>query len=199
MLQGYGLLLFVVLPATLFMFFMGFMLIAMWARIHVRDKIMVRYWDTNRVENSALIKLAPGELTWILGKADDPNSKKFSVDITKQHFSTWPGGLPSWMQVTVPTYYYRLDQCEPLDPRGEKLARVISPRLLNQLSSEAVILAIVRMAREAAEGSLAGVSTPRFIMIGVSLLVLASTVMGFFLFQQTKKMDEILVILGAAP
>lgn len=193
---GYGALFFIVLPAGLLMFFMMAVFFALYIRIKAKDAILVRLWGVSKFEKTMLIKLKGKDFWYLLKDETDPKNKKFIVDPTFQHFCSWPGGMPGFMQTTLPTYYYRDDQSEPLDPRGLKMARVISPEMLNAMTNDAVMEASMRDARLAAEGQLTGMrGTPTLILIGVAVTLVVGIIGAVLSYMSFKDLKEVVDIL----
>lgn len=188
-------LLVVLLPGVVGTIFFGILGFDVWLKVKTKGATLIKWWDSNREENSELLKLGSNR-SFVIGDPNDPNSPTFIIDTQKQHFSFWPPGFPVFLQQRVTTYYYRDDQSEPIDPTGVQLARVISPQGLTSMTNEAMLKVSLAEARENAEGGLLPFrKLPTLIFYGVlvtGVAAIASAVLSFMNYQSQTDLLEIM-------
>lgn len=146
-----------------------------WIRKKVRGGSLLVFWDSNRDQIHHLVQTEGLSVVFV------ENIGKVAIDPKKRYFSYYPFGFPKFMQQRVATYYFKVGEIEPRDPQAdikdEEIdkafsdddQRVIEPidpadqkgytgivtaKMLQDLTDEAMLSAIVKDAREAAEGIL---------------------------------------------
>lgn len=188
-------LLYVLLPAVAGLIAAFFMFGGMYFRWKSNGATMIKYWDSVKKEQSELIKLG-NRTSFTIGKHE--SGMVYVVDQEKIHFTDFPGGFPSFMQNSVPTFYYRLDTSEPIDPTGESLPRIITPNMLHNMVNEEMLRTMAAEARESAEGSLLPFrKLPQYIFYLGVINVVGLGALLFLTFEGDSMLKEILQILGA--
>lgn len=160
-----------------------------------RGATCVVFWDGNREEDYELVKLK-GERVFVRGDPDDTESSSHVIDEAQQCFRYWPPVAPKFMQVRMPTYYFRADKAEAIDPIGENPNRILSPNMLMNFMNQKWMQATVADAREQAEGNLlAHRKLPLYILIGVGVTIALTAMSVFFQVQSSGQLEEIARIL----
>ena len=172
--------------------FIGVIAAEIWIRRNVRGGTLFVFFDQSRNQTHRLVKLGTrATVTLRIGGSEET----YTVNADRRYLVQYPFGFPAWLQETVPAYYYVYNKVEPIDPVGaSKHDELASARMLTQLTDETMLSAMVREAREAAEGQLVpNRNLPIYILVGVGInavLGIAILFMGFLIKTEVSKILE---------
>ena len=161
-----------------------------WVRAAVRDKTYCYFLSGNRKLTGKLLK--PGaEDTIEVGSGDD--APKYKTHSSKQFWSSWPPGLPRFLQEPVPTLFYVEGNVEPLDPYDR--TSLITPESLRKISDSAMLKQMWKDVKESL-GIKPAFGGNTLLIILVLVAVVASALAAYMSFTAASQTDMILKALG---